>query len=241
MIDLGAATRDALLGGELILWQPPRGGGYRFNIDPVLLSGFAPPAEHVLDLGAGCGVLGLLLLKTGQARRVTAVEIQPELAALAMRNGTENGLSDRFDVITGDLRRVELPSVDAAVFNPPYFAAGSGRAPPDPGRGAARHELHGTLADFVRRAVDSVRAEGPISVVVRQERNDELAASFAAHGAAVVRRRYVVPRPEAAPKHVLVEARRGGRGPEPVLESPLIVHAGVGRTYSDELRRLLRE
>ncbi len=241
MIDLGAATRDALLGGELILWQPPRGGGYRFNIDPVLLSGFVAPAAHVLDLGAGCGVLGLLLLKTGQAQRVTAVEIQPDLAAFAKRNGTENNLADLFDVITGDLRQVEIPSVDAVVFNPPYFAAGSGRAPPDPGRGAARHEMHGTLADFVRVAVDRVRDGGAISVVVRQARADELSEAFVAGGATISRRRDVQPRPEAAPNHVFIEARRGAHASQPVVESPLIVHSGEGRAYSDEVRRLLRE
>ncbi len=241
MIDLGAATRDALLGGELVLWQPPRGGGYRFNIDPVLLSGFAPPAPHVLDLGAGCGVIGLLMLKTGRAERVTAVEVQPVLAALAERNGRENDLGRELDVIIGDLRDVELPRVDAVVFNPPYFSAGSGRAPPDPGRGAGRHELHGTLSDFVRLAADRVVEDGPISVVVRHERCDELAGSFAANGVTVTRRRDVLPRPGAAPKHVLVEARHGARGAEPVVEAPLIVHAGEGRPYSDEVLRLLRE
>src|SRR5688572_25658633 len=98
------ASKDALWGGKLTLWQPARGRGYRFNLDPVLLYGFAPPAAHTVDLGAGCGVLGLLLAAGGKAQRVTAIEIQPELAILAAKNADENGLRGRYEVLTGDLR-----------------------------------------------------------------------------------------------------------------------------------------
>src|SRR5262249_23627204 len=64
-------TQDAIFSGRLRLCQPARGAGYRFNLDPVLLAGFAAGGEHVVDLGAGCGVLGLALLVLGKAERLT--------------------------------------------------------------------------------------------------------------------------------------------------------------------------
>src|SRR6202034_3295001 len=35
------ATQDALFGGSVVLFQPPRGAGYRTNVDALLLAGFA--------------------------------------------------------------------------------------------------------------------------------------------------------------------------------------------------------
>lgn len=233
-------TRDALLGGELTFWQPARGRGYRFNLDPVLLADFAPRAPHIVDFGAGCGVIGLLLLALGKAERVTAVERQSDLADLARRNAVENGLSSRFAVVDGDLRQVELPRADGAVFNPPYFKLGEGRPPPDRGRGAGRHELYGTLADFVDRALGVVDRGGPISLILKQQRAAELRRIVADHGASVVRSRAVVSREAESPRGAMIELGAVSRAAE-IIERPLVVHAGVDREYSDEVRAMLRE
>src|SRR5579871_1698704 len=84
------ATQDALFGGSVVLFQPPRGAGYRTNVDALLLAAFAaaptpgnaalvvparagdrgvrqPPlrprsAPVAFDLGAGVGAVGLALL-----------------------------------------------------------------------------------------------------------------------------------------------------------------------------------
>ena len=145
-MDTAGFTQDALLRGELSLWQPARGQGYRFNLDPVLLSGFSRPRGRVLELGAGCGVLGLLLLKRGRAEQVTFVERQPALAALCERNLKENGFADRGRVVCGDLRELTLEAHEGVVFNPPYFAANSGRPSSGVGRDEARFERLGELA-----------------------------------------------------------------------------------------------
>ena len=228
-------TRDALFAGELVLWQPARGKGYRFNLDPALLAHFAPRAAHVLDLGAGCGVLGLSLLFLGKAERVTAVEIQSDLAELAGKNAEENGFQDRFEILRGDLRDTTLPMADAVVFNPPYFRAGAGRIPPESGRHIARHEAHGTLVDFVDSAVE--RTEGSIAAIVPHDRFDETCELFVARRAGIARCREVLPRENTAAGHVLIEARHGAtrRADEP----PLIVHGEEGRAFSPEVRELL--
>ena len=60
-------TVDAICRGAVTLAQPRR--GYRFNIDSVLLADFtrrivsSPVEDLVVDLGAGCGVVGLLLAR----------------------------------------------------------------------------------------------------------------------------------------------------------------------------------
>jgi tRNA1Val (adenine37-N6)-methyltransferase len=234
-------TRDALWRGQLGFWQPARGEGYRFNLDPVLLSGFARPAPHVIELGAGVGVLAVLLVASGRAERVTAVEIQPELAALCADNARDNGLATQISVVAADLRSLVPVRADAAVFNPPYFKAGDGRGAPERRRDAARHERHGTLADFVAFAVACVGA-GRVAAVVPAARGEELEALLTEQGHGALRRRVVVAREGAPAERWLVEGAAPGDGAASLaIEAPLVVHAGDGREFTAEVKALLHE
>jgi tRNA1Val (adenine37-N6)-methyltransferase len=224
------AQRDTFWQGRLTVFQPARGCGYRFNLDPVLLAQFAEPAQHVLELGAGCGILSLLLLASGRAARVTAVEVQPELAELCQRNAAANGLDQHLQVLRGDLRHTALPQADAVVFNPPYFAAHTGKASPQWGRDAARHERHGTLSDFVKAAAAAVVPGGPVAAIVPAGRSEELQGLFAAAQLAQVCQQDVCAREGQSPGHVLMVARQG---PATFTQRPaLVIHTGVGRDFT---------
>jgi precorrin-6B methylase 2 len=62
----------------------------------------------VLDAGAGSGILSFFAAEAG-AGRVLAVEIDPFLADCLQRSIRANGLSNRIEVICGDVREVDLP------------------------------------------------------------------------------------------------------------------------------------
>lgn len=105
---------------------------FRVSTDSMVLADFCRDAGgRGLDLGCGCGTLGLLLLGSGAAGSVCGIEIQPEAARQAEENARRNGLADRFSVVCGDLRQAhaQIPagSFDFAVSNPPYYPPGSGR------------------------------------------------------------------------------------------------------------------
>lgn len=243
------ASRDALWRGRLPLWQPARGRGYRFTLDAVLLAGFAPafPNGNALDLGAGCGVVGLLLLATGRAARLVAVERQAGPAELAARNVAAYGWQGRARVTAGDLREATLPAADLVVFNPPYFLAAKSRPAQEPGRDAGRRECFGTLADFVARAATCLRPGGQLACIVPYGRRAELCDLVAAAQLESFVLRAVRPRAQAAPLHLLLAARRAaagaagaaalGRNDATVLP-PLVVHADVGG-YTPEVQALI--
>src|ERR1700743_84928 len=93
-------TEDALLGGRVRLLQPRR--GYRVAIDAVLLAAATPAKarDSVLDLGAGAGAVGLCRAARVPQCRVTCLDLQPNLTALAHQNVETNGMAGRVLVLT---------------------------------------------------------------------------------------------------------------------------------------------
>src|SRR5512136_2560356 len=124
-------TLESLFGGRLKILQKKK--GYRYTIDSVLLAHFVEPkkGERILELGAGSGVISLLLAFRNPGVRVTGLELQADLADMAGRSISTNCLVGRVNIIQGDVRNIaeflESRSKDVVVFNPPYRKMGSGK------------------------------------------------------------------------------------------------------------------
>jgi tRNA1(Val) A37 N6-methylase TrmN6 len=232
------SVEDSFWDGELVVWQPARGEGYRFNIDSVLLADFLGAGDHVVDLGAGCGFISLLLLAGAKFSRATAVEALGDMCELIRRNALANGVEESLQVVEGLCQEVELPSADAVVFNPPYFRASSGRPAKTEARDVARHERLGGLQEFLVAAHRVVGAKGRVGAIVPAERRHEFERISHGLGFGISRQRPVVSRVGKAPRHFLLEAKSGPDAEE-VLE-PLVVHGAVGREYSEEVRDILK-
>ena len=228
---------DALWKGRVLLEQPLRAQGYRFNLDSVLLAGFVAgrPDAHALDLGAGCGIIGCLLLLSGKARRITAVERQVPLAELALANGQRNELATRMKVVCGDLREQPLGPCDFVVFNPPYAEFHASRASACLGRDEARRECHGTLHDFVAAGARALAAGGTLSAILPYARRHDFCAAAKRHGLAVTRWQAVLAYDGSPPRHVLLEACASG-GERQTL-APLVVHRPDG-AYTEAVAEL---
>ena len=114
------------LPGGFTLQIPPQ--GFPLSTDSLVLAHFVklPKNAKVLDLGAGCGTLGLMLCAKDPGCHVTGVEIDPAAHAAALENIARNELDARMSSICADLRQF-VP--DHGVFgvcisNPPYFSGG---------------------------------------------------------------------------------------------------------------------
>src|SRR5512147_528547 len=162
-------TVESLFGGRLRILQKKK--GYRYTIDSVLLAHFVEPkkGERILELGAGSGVISLLLAFRNPGVRVTGLELQAELADMAKRSISMNGLEGRVDIIPGDVRSAPdllgARSQDVVVFNPPYRKMGSGKLNPGKEKALARHELAGSIADFLRAASYALEPGGRVCLI----------------------------------------------------------------------------
>jgi len=234
-------TRDTILDGRITLIQPRR--GYRFSVEAILLGRFARAStrERVLELGAGCGVVSIMIAALDRPRGVVAIEIQPPLAAMIARSAALNGL-ESVDAVCADLRQkkiagVESASFDLVVANPPYRAAASGRENPEHGRRLARGENVGTLADFVAVARRYARRGGRVAFVFTARRSAELISAMRSNQLEPKRIRLVHPRIAMPASVMLIETRLGG-GIEVTVEPPLILYERQG-VYTAEARALL--
>ncbi len=219
--------------------------GYRFSLDALLLACFArPPARGMgLDLGTGCGVvgLGLLLRHADAALQVIGLDVDPTMVGAANANAVRLGLESRdqggFRARVMNVAAVpghadfSPESLDFMLCNPPYRRLGTGRRPPDMGQGtgrdAARFESAGRLEDFLGAAGRVLRKRCPLWLVFLPERLEEMLACLSTAGLAAKRLRFVHPRADAPARILLAEAVAHGR-PGLSVEPPLILHEGVG-------------
>jgi tRNA1Val (adenine37-N6)-methyltransferase len=234
-------TLDPILGGLVRVLQRER--GYRFSLDAILLADFATlpaRARNALDLGAGAGVIALLLAATNAAERVVGLEVQAGLADLARRSVALSALVDRVEIVQGDLKDPDvLPrdTYDLVVSNPPFRSLAEGPPSPNRERAIARHELAANMAEVARAAKRFLRSSGRACFVYPAGRLAEACATLAQTGLWPRRLRLVHPRIEAAAELCLIDARKERGRPLEVL-APLVVHEGRG--YTEELRRILR-
>jgi len=176
--------------------------GYRFSQDAVALAAFAEagPAESVLDLCSGCGVIPILMWQRSPFHYGVGVELDAELAAVARGNLATFQLQDQFRLIqadvkslrSGDLRSCSSASpdrFDVVTANPPYWPAHLGRLNPNLQRAAARHEISLTLADVVATARRFLRPGGRFYLSHLEMRQHEIREHFARNDLEVLRMR----------------------------------------------------
>ena len=162
-------TIDEFFHGRLRVLQKKK--GYRFSIDSLLLADFVTlkKGDRVVDLGTGSGIVALVLALRFPTARIAEIEIQEELADMAERSVALNGLTDRITIYPGDVKKIrkllEPQSFDVAVFNPPYRKLNSGRINPNGERAIARHEVKGTIDDFLSAARYLLKYAGRVYLV----------------------------------------------------------------------------
>ena len=188
-------------------------GAFPLSTDSMALAHFVrlPKDARVLDLGSGCGTLGLLLCAEDPACHVTGVEIYAAAHETALQNSSANGIPHRLTSICADLRTIPAllapGSFDVCVSNPPYFTGGPrSKTLPD-----ARQENLCSLEDLFASAAWALRYGGDFFLVHRPERLAQLCAVGASHKLEA-KRLCLLRHKEGGPVSlVLVQFRKGAK------------------------------
>ena len=217
-----------------------RTDGFCFGMDAVLLSGFAmvKKGERALDLGTGTGIIPILLEAKTEGEHFSALEIQREVADMARRSVSLNGLEEKIQIVEGDIREASqifgAASFNVVTSNPPYMNDAHGLKNPDLPKAIARHEVLCTLDDVVREASRVLKTGGRFYMVHRPHRLAEIITVLRGYKLEPKRMKMVHPFADRDANMVLIEAVKGG-GVFLKMEAPVIVFKEPG-VYADEIR-----
>ncbi len=238
-------TLDAIGTAGVQVYQ--RRSGYRFTLDAVLLAHFAATegaeaGAPLLELGAGSGVVSLLLVKQFALGPVDALELQPEVHARLVRAVTLNGCEGRVRPLLGDLREARklLPAGGWAhvVSNPPFRPAHTGRSSPNEERAISKQEWTCDAPSVVAAARHALGPGGRVSLVYPAARVAELLGLLLEARLHPSVLRLVHARVDEPATRFLVHAVRD-RARELVVKPPLIVHGEGPGGYSPEVAALM--
>ncbi|WP_298035849.1 methyltransferase [uncultured Campylobacter sp.] len=127
--------------------------GYRYNSDTLVLYDFIRSnlqnfSGRVLDVGAGCGILGLLLKRDYKNASLNSLDILQINGEISKFNAYQNGLEMEF--INADFANFkDGEKFDLIVSNPPFYHDGAKQSEDEHIR-VSRYVSSLNLKDFIR-------------------------------------------------------------------------------------------
>lgn len=149
---------------------------YRFNQDSLILSKWViehfSEAKNVLDIGTGCGVIGLEIAQKLELKKLCLLELQSDYRPFLEKNVAQfapKGLEVEL-VFSAFSEWITKRKFDLIVCNPPYYLPHAGRPSLDQRRGLARSFLKDGWPSLIRFIQDRLSPEGRAFLVIKNER-----------------------------------------------------------------------
>lgn len=217
--------------------------GFCFGVDSVLLSDFAKGIKRnstVVDIGTGTGIIGLLLCKKTELKKIYGVEIQTEVAEMARRSVELNHLEDKVEIINSDINKIfdflQPNSIDAIVTNPPYKKVDTGVKNQDEKQMISRHEIKCTLEDIIEKSSKLLKDRGEFYMVHRAERLVDIMCILRKYRLEPKNIRFVHPKQNDKPNLILVKAIKYANE-FLKIDKPLVIYEQDGK-YTDEIVKI---
>ncbi len=236
LVKPGERLDDLQCRGYHIIQNPDT---FCFGMDAVLLADFATGYKkgRAIDLGTGTGVIPLLMEGRGKCTHYTGLEIQEYSADMAERSVAYNNLTDKIDIVQGDIKEVtnifKAASFDVVTSNPPYITQSHGLENEFEPKNIARHEILVNLEDVIKGASYLLREGGSFAMVHKPFRLAEIIRLLSKYRLEPKRMCMVQPYKNKEPNMVLIESFKGGR-PMIKVEPALVVYNEDG-SYTEDL------
>lgn len=213
---------DLQCNGFRIIQNPSH---FCLGTDAVLLANFAggKKTAKAIDLGTGTGIIPILMLAKGKAKEFTALEIQENMVEMARRSAALNGISDRLNVVHGDIKEVrnlfKHDSFDIVTSNPPYIVDDGGYHNPTESVNIARHEILVKLEDVISAASFLLKGNGKFAMVHKPFRLGEIIRLMQRYNIEPKRMQLVQPNEKGEANMVLIEGIKSGKSGMKILRT----------------------
>lgn len=223
---------------DLKLIQKP--DEFCYGVDAVILADFASRknVKRVVDLGTGTGIIPLIMSHKTNAEKIYGIEYQKDSYDRAKRNVEINGLKERVEFINANVKEFsDLEEwADTVTTNPPYMAYQGAIINDNSAKTIARHEVVGSLEDFIRCACRLLKNKGDFYMVHRPARLVDIFYLCRKYKLEPKEIRLVAPMKGKTANIVLIHCIKNG-GPELKVLDDLYVYREKG-VYSEEIQRI---
>ena len=135
----------------------------KVGTDGVLLGAWAQGGQRVLDVGAGTGVIALMMAQRYPEAQVVAIDIDEGAVRQAQQNVSQSPFSSRVSVLQQAVQEHQ-GEYESIVSNPPFFI--DSLQAPDEQRNMARHTATLSYGELMKAAYRLLADNGELSVVV---------------------------------------------------------------------------
>ncbi|MEO1937035.1 MAG: methyltransferase [Sulfurimonas sp.] len=192
------------------LYQPE--SGYCFNSDSIFLYDFINsfnPKGKLLDVGAGSGVVGLLVARDNEKVELEAVEKQALFAKYARKNAKINAI--KYKLYEGDFRTLdEETKYDYIVSNPPFYHSGAQKTQNEM-VATARYNEHLPIDAFFKKVTQLLKPHSHFIFCYDATQFFDICAALERVKMRVCDVRFVHPKKDKHASLVLVHARNGSK------------------------------
>lgn len=220
----------------MLLYQPQ--DGYCYNSDSIFLYDFISsfkPRGRVLDVGSGCGVVGLLVARDNDKIILDAVEKQSVFVELSTINARINSIN--CNVIQDDfLDFTSKYKYDFIISNPPFYSDGVVQSKNSIIKGA-RYSSNLPLSDFFKK-ISQLLAPNSHFIFCYDAASFALVAyELARVKLRVVDVRFVYPKMDRVASLVMIHARNNSKSL--MKTHPPLVHFDTDE-FSSEVKEIYK-
>jgi tRNA1Val (adenine37-N6)-methyltransferase len=214
-------TLDSIILPDIKIYQPKN--GFRFTTDSILLAGFVKDTiyKKVIEIGAGTGIISVLLAKFFKIEKIYAVEIQKESYELLCKTIELNKLQDIIVPINIDVNEFKPgENVDMIISNPPYRKGDTGYISNSDQKKLARFTFSLTIEDIFRFSKSYLKTGGYLYLSFIADRLSELFQHTKDYFIEPKRLKILYPDLNKKGRLAFMEYRKGA-GAEMAIEAPL--------------------
>lgn len=221
----------------MLLYQPQE--GYCYNSDSVFLYNFINffgPKGRVLDVGAGCGIVGLLVARDNPKVELEAVEKQAAFVHYATTNARVNKID--YKMHTSDFLELnENVKYDYILSNPPFYHDGVTKSE-DEMLFNARYNSNLPLKDFFKKVSRVLKPQSHFIFCYDASQFGLICAELEKVKLRAVDVQFVHPKIDRGASLVMIHARNGSKSLMKIWE-PFI--SFDGDEFSDKAQEIYKK